>query len=340
MIPSRYHAVLAFTFILLIAGFGLALMWGPVAIPLSQTVTILFNQMPFAGSSSPDPATAIIIQLRLPRALTALMVGMALAVSGTVMQGLFRNPLATPYILGVASGGSAGAALTVVLGANSPYILPIGALLGSTLAIVMVYRMSWQTEGTSTYTLILAGVAISALFSAVTTLLIFLAGPYEQDQILFWIMGGLWRASWPLLYILTPIVLSGSIFVSFWSRDLNALALGESTATHLGVKPEVVKKVLLAAATIITSTSVAVAGAIGFVGLIVPHILRLIVGPDHRKLVITSGLAGGVFLMYTDVLAKTIAQPVELPVGIITAFLGAPFFLYLLNRKSSLGGMK
>jgi iron complex transport system permease protein len=245
------------------------------------------------------------------------------------MQGLFRNPLASPYVLGVASGASAGAALIIVLDLVTTFTLPAGAFLGGIVATAAVYKFSTK----SIYTLILAGIALSALFSAITTLLISIASPYQRDEIIFWVMGGLWRSNWAYFYVLLPITLIGSLIIMLFGRDLNVMALGEDMATHLGIRPQTIKKVLLGAATLVTSTAVAVAGTIGFVGLITPHALRLIIGPDHRFLLPAAALGGAVFLMWTDIAAKTITRPAEFPVGMITAFFGAPFFLYLLRKR-------
>ncbi|MFW6071243.1 MAG: FecCD family ABC transporter permease [Candidatus Bipolaricaulota bacterium] len=313
---------------------------GPVRVPFHKSLLILTDKLPgLEISGLPSNFQSIVLGLRLPRVLTGLLVGSSLAISGTVMQGIFRNPLATPYILGVASGGSAGAATAVVLGQSS-YALPIGALVGALTAVTLVYRISWSGGSSSSYTLILAGVALSSLFSAITTALIFIAGPYQQHRILFWMMGGLWRSNWTLLRIIFPVVVVGGTIICAWSRDLNALALGEDAAAHLGVKPDTVKKTLLGIATAITAVSVSAAGSIGFIGLVIPHVLRMIVGPDHRILLPASALGGGVFLIYTDVMAKTIMQPVEMPVGVITAFFGAPFFIYLLRKRITGGRMR
>jgi len=319
--------------VLLVISMAVGIMVGPVSIHVKQILIVVIDQLPglnLAGVH--ENARTIITELRIPRVLLGFLVGGALAVSGTIMQGIFRNPLATPYILGVASGGSAGASLVILLGVATPLAHPLGALGGAAMVVGMVYRLSWSRGTTSTYTLILAGVALSALCSAITTFLIFLAGPYEQHRILFWIMGGLWKASWPVIMVMFPLIGFGMAGSLFWGRDMNALALGENTAFHLGIKPEQVKTLLLGLATVITALSVAVAGTIGFVGLIVPHILRLLMGPDHRKLLLASVIGGGGFLIAMDAVARFIMPPSEVPVGVITAFLGAPFFLYLLRR--------
>lgn len=314
---------------------------GPVSIPFSDSVRVLSAQIPGLDVGSvPTHFRTIIMKLRLPRVLAGFFVGGSLAVSGTVMQGLFRNPLATPYILGVASGGSAGAALVILLGFGGALFLPLGALVGSATVVALVYRLGQGEGGLSSYTLILAGVALSALFSALTTFFIYLADPHQRQRILFWLMGGLWRSNWSMVKVLAPVSVGGVTLLRLWARDLNALSLGDDAASHLGVSPETVKKVLLMLATLITSVSVAVAGSISFVGLVVPHILRLVIGPDHRRLLLASALAGGSLLVYADVIAKMVFQPSELPVGVLTAFCGAPFFLYLLRRKIGQGRLQ
>ncbi|MCK4599987.1 iron chelate uptake ABC transporter family permease subunit, partial [Candidatus Bipolaricaulota bacterium] len=205
------------------------------------------------------------------------------------------------------------------------------------LAVGIVYQLAQERDRkTSVYTLILAGVAVGALFSAVTSFIIFLSsGTERMTDVIFWIMGGLGRANWTYLYVLTPIVALGSVILIVFSRDLNALAMGEEGAFHLGVNPETSKRIMLGVATLLTSSAVAFAGTIGFVGLIIPHIMRLIIGPDHRFLLPATAIAGAVFLVWADMVARTVVQPAELPVGIITAFLGAPFFLYLLKTKKA-----
>ncbi len=254
------------------------------------------------------------------------------------MQGLFKNPLASPYILGIASGASAGAAAVVILNLENfigIFSLPTGALLGAILVTILVYRLARTPLGkTSIYTLILAGIALGAFFSAVTSFFIFLAPGHEEiGQIVFWTMGSLGRADWTYVWILVPISVSGSLIIITFARDLNALALGEDQATHLGIETEMVKRILLATATLITSTSISFTGTIGFIGLIIPHAMRLVTGPDHRILLPTSALAGAIFLIWTDAAARTLSKPAEIPVGIITAFFGAPFFLYLLRTR-------
>ncbi len=308
---------------------------GPVTVPLRDTLVILLEQLGLVESSEAVATHARIVgDLRLPRAIAAALVGMALAVSGGVMQGIFRNPLASPYLLGVAGGASAGAALVIVLGLYGELggaALPVGSFAGGALAVVAVYQLAAR-RGASTMTLILAGVALSALFSAFTSFMVVLSGR-QMSEIVFWIMGGLGRARWEHLVWLGPVVLLGSAAVWAFARDLNVLSLGDEGARHLGISPERLKRGLLIAITILTGAAVASAGTIGFVGLITPHALRLMVGPDHRILLPASALGGAIFLMVADTAARTVMAPMELPVGILTAGVGAPFFLYLLLSR-------
>ena len=316
----------------LLASLALGIAVGPVAIPPGESLRIILAQLGLPLPGMLDAAHRLIItQIRLPRALTGALIGLILGLSGTVMQGIFRNPLASPYLLGIASGASAGAALVIVLHWQLGGMgLPLGAFLGGALAVISVYRLGVRAGRASPYGLILAGIALGALFSALTSFLITLSSGTQLREIVFWLMGGLGRSNWHYLRLLTPVALGGAVLVLALSRDLNALALGETGARHLGIEPERLRRFLLALVTLLTGAAVAISGTIGFVGLITPHALRLIVGPDHRLLLPATALAGAAFLVLSDTLARTLLSPVELPVGIITAFVGAPFFLYLL----------
>ena len=305
---------------------------GPVTIPVRDAFASLL------GDETASTVHRVIVrQIRLPRVLLGLLVGSALAVSGVAMQGLFRNPLASPYVLGIASGAATGAALAILFAAGSTYLLPLGAFVGAAAAVAVVYGLArGKDRRTSIFTLILAGVAVGALFSAVTSFLIFLSSGGEKlSDVLFWIMGGLGRAGWPSVAILAPIVAVGTGGVAVLARDLNALSLGEEGAFHVGVNPDALCRWLLVLTTVLTAAAVAMAGTIGFIGLVNPHVMRLLVGPDHRRLIPVSALAGGCFLVWSDVAARTVLAPAELPVGVITAFLGAPFFLYLLKTRGA-----
>jgi iron complex transport system permease protein len=320
--------------LLMLVTFLAGVVVGPVTIPISDALTSLFGRH---DEGIAPTHRLIVTQIRLPRVLLGLLVGAALAVSGTAMQGLFRNPLASPYVLGIASGASAGAALVILLGARSVFLLPFGAFLGGAAAVCIVYRLArGRDRRTSIFTLILAGVAVGALFSAVTSFLIFLGSGGERlSDVLFWIMGGLGRANWTSIALLAPIVGVGIAAVFFFARDLNALSMGEEGAFHLGVNPDALSRWLLAVTTLLTSAAVAMAGTVGFIGLVIPHVMRLLVGPDHRVLIPVSALAGACFLVWSDLAARMVAAPAELPVGVITAFLGAPFFLYLLRTRGA-----
>lgn len=311
---------------------------GSVQIPLTETLTLFLGRLGIGSSQSvPSTHELIIANIRLPRVLAAALVGWILAICGAVMQGVFRNPLVCPYLLGIASGASVGAALVIVLGWGtgiSMFALPIGSFLGGSLAVAVIYLFAYRRgKGASSYTLILAGIALGALLSAVTSFLIFISGE-QMKEIVFWIMGSLGRADWTYLRWLFPITLLGTIVFVFFSRDLNALSLGDEGAYHLGIRPEPFKRILLFFVTLMTGVAVAVAGTIGFIGLIIPHALRLIVGPDHRILLPASALAGAIFLMLSDMAARTLIDPLEVPVGILTSLIGAPFFLYLLLTRT------
>lgn len=338
--PNRklvFLTLIGLTVFTIVAGVAI----GPVYVPLGKSFLILLSRLPFLEFGNFQHAFEVIItQIRLPRVLLGLLVGLSLAISGGVMQGIFHNPLASPYILGIASGASAGAALVVILNMKSIFALPLGAFFGGAVVVALVYKLAEGRGGkTSIYTLILAGVALGALFSALTSFLIFLAAGSERiREIVFWIMGGLGRANWIYFYILMPTVAFGLLVIIIFSRDLNALALGEEGAMHLGIDAETVKRILLGTTTLLTSAAVAFAGTIGFIGLITPHMMRLLMGPDHRFLLPATALAGAIFLIWADTAARIILQPAELPVGIITAFFGAPFFLYLLKTRRG-GGM-
>lgn len=323
--------------LILLLGFAVLLgaALGAVSVPLKQSAQILLSRLGISSDFS-SIYEQIIVNFRLPRVLMGALIGFVLALCGGVMQGIFRNPLADPYLLGIASGATAGAAAVIALHLEQiTFALPAAAFSGGLLAVSIVYRIaSTQRSGRfDNFTLILAGVALAALFSAITAFFLYMAGERERRGILFWVMGGLAGSSWPYVYLLLPIALLGGVGLWVFARDLNALALGEEQAAHLGIEPGRLKKILLAIATLMTAAAVSTSGTIGFVGLIVPHAIRLLIGPDHRWLLPTSALAGAVFLMLCDTAARMIIAPAELPVGIITALFGAPFFLYLLRRS-------
>lgn len=302
---------------------------GPVYIPLQQILSILAYKLGF-NTSFPSGSMKIILQLRLPRVFLGGLVGMALSVAGVVMQGLLRNPLADPYILGVSSGASLGAALAATLLplVTGIYTIPLAAFIGGLAAIAIVYGIVRLTGRFTIGFLLLAGVATAYLFSAILMIVLWLLSR-DAHRILVWIMGGLWGADWLRVELICPAVILLTLISLGFSRDLNALLLGEETAQSLGVNVKLVEKLLPILASLLTGVAVAFAGAIGFVGLMVPHMMRFVVGSDHRILIPSSALAGGIFLIWADAAARCL---MEIPVGIITALCGVPFFIYLMRR--------
>lgn len=313
--------------VLLLLSMVMGVVWGSVSIPLADLWDVLW------GGSNGNNYDVIVWQLRMPRVLLGACVGYALGLCGAVMQGVFRNPLAEPYLLGIAGGSTAGAALVITLGlGHLTLLLPVGAFGGGVLAMTLVYSIAHtRVLRLSNTTLILAGVAVGSIFASVTSFLMFFSPQEQLQQVIFWLMGSLASANWKPLGGLAALIVVGSLVLLGRGRELNAMALGDDMAQHLGIHPLALKRLLLLVATLLTSATVAFSGTIGFVGLIVPHATRLMIGPDHRWLLPVSGMAGAVFLVLCDLLARTVMRPLELPVGLVTALFGAPFFLYLLK---------
>ncbi len=308
---------------------------GPVPLSFKTVVGIIIGNLPLgAGISGPAGHTqeVIVLLLRLPRAVEAAFVGGSLALSGVVIQSLFKNPMADPFVIGISSGASLGAAIAILSGSAGFLALPVMAFLGASIAAFIVYSIARSGRGVVVETLLLSGIAVAYFFSSITSFLLYTAGE-ALHQILFWLMGGLWGSSWTDIAVLSPVFGFSFVVLFFFSRDLNALLLGEEPAHHLGINVENLKKIILLFASLLAGVSVAFAGTIGFVGLIIPHMTRLLVGPDHRILLPSSALFGAVFLVWSDTLARTLIAPAEIPVGVITAFFGAPFFLYLLKTR-------
>ncbi len=293
------------------------------------------------GNSSSAQINTILFDIRLPRILLAISVGAVLASTGAVMQGLFRNPLADPSLIGVSSGASVGASLMIVttggfiqVGALMGLsLVALGAFLGGFAATLLVYRLATSNIGTSVTTMLLAGIAIGALAGALNSLLSYFSDNDMLRQISLWQMGNLSGASWAKVSIMGVVAVV--LLVSFprESKALNALLLGESEARHLGIDVQRVKRRLIVLTALGVGVSVALAGLVGFVGLIIPHMVRLVIGPDHRWLIPASALAGAILLVIADSLARIVVIPAELPTGILTALLGAPFFVALLLQQ-------
>ncbi|WP_135826609.1 vitamin B12 ABC transporter permease BtuC [Halorussus ruber] len=278
----------------------------------------------------PETARTIVVTLRLPRIALGAVVGFALSTAGVVMQGFFRNPMADPSIIGVSSGAAVGAVATIAIPFAVPLALPTAAFVGAVLAAFGVYLLATEEGRTPVATLLLAGVAVQTFLGAVVSFLLLQSGESLRRAV-YWLMGHLHLASWEDVTFVLPVAILGFAVLLAYARDLNVLLLGEEDAHALGVEVERTKRLLLAVASVMTGAAVAVSGVIGFVGLVVPHVMRLLVGPDHRILLPTSALAGATFLVATDTVARS--GTAELPVGIVTAFLGAPFFLYLLRTR-------
>ncbi|MDD5198959.1 MAG: iron ABC transporter permease [Terrimicrobiaceae bacterium] len=326
----------------LLAGAGLAaMMIGPMRIPPRDLGAWAMGRLGFPAEPIGAAERLVIERIRLPRVVLAACIGAALATAGAAFQGLFRNPLADPGLIGVSAAGALGAVGIIVLGHRltpalpgwaAPFLLPVAAFAGSLAAVLAIYRVSLHEGRPVMATMLLAGVAINALASAATGFLTFLATDQQVRDLTFWLLGSLGAASWPKVALVAPGVLLGLALLPFAARALNALLLGEEEAGHLGFDVWRTKWIVMALAAVMVGLSVAFAGVIGFVGLIVPHAIRLAAGPDHRFLLPASALLGAALLVAADLFARCIVAPAELPIGILTALLGAPFFLWLLLR--------
>jgi iron complex transport system permease protein len=287
--------------------------------------------VPFA-----DMLQSNIIQLRLARIVLCVIAGAGLSVAGVIFQSLLRNPLAEPYVLGISSGAGLAAALAIILGLNAAgaWTLPGMAFAGAFGTIVLVYALAETGVGAvPVHTLLLSGTIVNAVLSSILMFLVSAAPSEDLHNVIWWLLGNLQVFDWQLLRIVGVVVAAGLVVSLLLARDLNLMTLGDEAAAHLGLHVERTKKVFLLVASLMTGATVAACGLIGFVGLIVPHSVRLAVGPDHRRLVPASALAGAAFLVLADSFARTVIAPQEIPIGVITAFLGGPFFLFLLRRR-------
>lgn len=326
--------------VLLIFSITISIAMGSTSIEPGVVVRVLLSHLLPSGwvdvSGIGEPQQAVVWLLRTPRVLVAALVGAALAVAGAQMQGLFKNPLASPDIVGTSAGGAFGAVLAIATGlaTHSLFYLPAFSFVGALLALFAVYVISTRHGRTPIATLLLAGVALSALIGAATSFVITMTWVrYEVAQeIIFWLLGGLDNRTWSHFLLAVPCVVVGTAVSLAYTRDLDLLLTGDETANSLGVEVEHVKRVLLTSAALLTGTAVAVSGVVGFVGLIVPHMVRLLIGPAHRRLIPASALTGATFLVLADLLARTLLRPEEIRLGIVTAAFGAPFFLYLLLK--------
>jgi len=314
---------------------------GAVSVPLVDVLHVIGGKLGI-GTAADETATLIVWELRLPRVLLAAIVGGGLAVVGVAMQALVRNPLAEPYILGVSGGASAGVSLFYLgwLPVAVAGVLSIGlaAFLGALLTMVIVYLVARDGPRVSTARLLLAGVAMQALLGAITSFIIFASpAPQKLQTVLFLLLGTFSGTSWGALVLPGVIAVGGTLALWLLARPMDALLTGEEPAHSLGVPVEVLKRVLIGLSALVTGVLVAASGIIGFVGLIIPHAVRFLTGPGHRSLVPLSFAAGAIFLVWADVAARTVLPAQELPVGVLTAICGVPFFLALLRRKGPIG---
>jgi len=325
---AKRRLFLAVLIVLLSAGMLASLLIGPVRTTPGDLANLL------AGRDS--GLATIFIDLRLSRAVLALVVGAALALSGAILQGYFQNPMADPFVVGASSGASFGAVLCLFLGIN---ITVAGFSLQSLFAfgagfglVSFVYAVSRRKEAFKLESLLLTGIAAGAMASALTSFMLFMKAD-SFEQAVFWLLGSFALADWKQVWVIAPYVLLGLAASQVLAKDMNLLAMGDETAKALGCPVDRVRRIFLALATLLAALSVSVSGVIGFVGLVIPHWVRILIGPDHRRLFAYSALAGGTFLVACDLMARTVLSPTELPIGVITAAVGAPFFIYLLNRK-------
>lgn len=321
----------------------LSLCLGAVEISVSELLSIIGHHFGWTDDSGFRPQqAAVFTNIRLPRVLLGILVGSALSISGAVIQGLFRNPLAEPGLIGISSGAMLSAALLIVL--EIPlfvvlkaylgyYALAFAAFVGACFTTLLVYRLSMRNGKADITTLLLAGIAINALAGAFTGLLIYLANDEQLRNITFWSLGSLGGANWKTVTTMVPFTLIPLIVLPIFGKSINALALGESQAMHMGINVAVLKRIIIVLATLAVGASVAVSGLIGFVGLVVPHIIRMAFSSDHRLVIPASALLGAVVLVAADLIARTIVSPAELPIGILTAMIGTPIFIYIIVRE-------
>lgn len=322
-------------FVALVVVFIMATTMGAASLSLTESFQAILAKI-LPGLQTTRFAETIIWQLRLPRILMAVLTGLSLGVAGTAMQGVLRNPLVSPYTLGLSAGAACGAGIAIALGVSvfgaGRYLVIGNAFIFSLFTMLLVLAIS-RIRGTAIETLILAGVALGYLFSATISILKYVSDAEELHAIVFWLMGGLYTARWETVFLLFPVIAIIIVLIMRYSWDLNVMSSGEEVATSLGVRVGRVRIIVLTLSALLTACVIAFTGIIGFIGLVSPHICRVILGSDHRFLIPASGLMGALILLISDTVCRTLIQPTELPVGILTSFIGVPFFLYLLIRK-------
>jgi iron complex transport system permease protein len=344
---ARLALVLGTLTLLLFVALVLGVAIGATTIPPGTVIRVLAAGVLPSGwidaLPADHPQSVVIWAIRTPRVIVAMLVGAALAVAGTQVQGLFQNPMASPDVIGTSSGGAVGAVLSIVIGfaQRSIVALPLMAFLGALISLSVIYVMTTRRGRTPVAMLLLAGLGLNAMLSAATSFLISSGGVRIEIalEVVFWLMGGLDSRTWAHVWMCAPGVIIGLCVSLYFTRDLDLFLTGEDTAASLGVEVERVKRAVLVTSALLTGSAVAVSGIVGFVGLIVPHIVRFTLGPSHARVVPASALAGASFLVACDLLARTLMRPQEISLGVITACIGAPVFLNLLIRHRREVGM-
>jgi len=313
---------------------------GPVEISVPVIAKMLWHKLGiYHNISGWQPAEeSIIFQIRLPRVLGAALVGAALSTAGVLFQGLFRNPMADPYIIGTAAGAAFGATLAMLLPLSLVFygfgLVPIAAFLGALGSVIMVYRLARFGGKAPIISMLLAGFVVSSFLVAIVMLLLTMSDRLglKLQQVFAFLMGGISVTYWQQVAVIAPLIVGGIVVTRFFAVHLNAFSVGEEGAAYLGIDVEREKLIILGLGSLLTACAVSLGGLIGFVGLIMPHAMRLVLGPDHRLLLPASAMAGAAFLVIADLLARTLLSPAEIPIGVLTALIGAPFFIYLLRR--------
>ncbi|WHT20019.1 iron ABC transporter permease [Crossiella sp. CA-258035] len=332
----------------LVLGLGIALVLlcllgagiGAFPSPVADVLASVAHRLGLAGAPPTGYLDAVLWQIRFPRVLLGVLVGASLACAGAVMQGVFGNPLAEPAVVGVSGGAAVAASAVTVLGVTAlgTWTLPAAAFAGGLVTVAVVYLVSRSGGRTEVVTLVLTGIAVNAATGAVINLLLTYSNDAQLRSVVFWMMGSLAQTTWPKVLAVLPCAIAGLLLAPLFARQLDLLALGERPARHLGVHIERLRGTSMFVVALLTSAAVAVAGMIGFVGLVVPHVVRMVIGPGHRYLIPVSALGGAVVVVAGDLVARTAMAPVELPIGALTALVGGPFFFWLLRRTRARQG--
>ncbi|WP_068553958.1 FecCD family ABC transporter permease [Thermotalea metallivorans] len=340
---AKWNFILLLLSLVLLLGMMAAAAIGSASITMTDVLKVTGRSLPVIGeffdtSGIPSHHGVIVKHVRLPRILLSVLVGISLSVCGATFQGMFQNPMADPFVIGISSGAALGATIAIVGKLDQVFLgmgsISLFAFLGALGSAYLVYHLAKIQSKVPVSTLLLSGIAVGQFLTAIMSFLMVIHSS-DVNKIIFWTLGSFATKGWDQVQMMVVPALLGWFLLYYFSRDLNAMLLGEESAHHLGVEVEKTKKTLLLINSSIVAVAVSVSGIIGFVGLMIPHIARLLVGPDHRILIPASGLAGGMFMLFADTVARTVIAPVEIPVGIITALFGGPFFIYLLRKKKS-----